>query len=238
MSMKKIGIIGGLGPEATIQYYQIFVKRYKEILKTDHYPEIVINSVDMKKMVDLVARKEFEGLIDFLSAEIALFERCGITTAAISSNTPHMVFDQLKERTSVKLISIVASTCLAIKDSNVKRIGLLGTKLTMSGGFYQKESLKHGIEIFTPGEEDQVFIHDIYLKELVNNIIKPDTKARLIEIVDSLQKAFQLEGVILGGTELPLIIDQDDFEDVKIFNTTKIHIDAILKSAYLSVSQT
>src|SRR3990170_4548913 len=162
--MEKIGIIGGLGPEATVQYYLILVKRYKEMLVTDHLPEIVINSVDMKKMLDLVARKEFDGLIDFLSAEIELFERCGITTAAISSNTPHMVFDQLQARTSVKLISIVESACLEIKNSNMKRVGLMGTKLTMSGGFYQKVSRQYGIEIFTPHEEDQAFIHDIYLK--------------------------------------------------------------------------
>ena len=228
--MKKIGIIGGLGPEATVQYYLILVKRYKEIFMTDNHPEIVINSVDMKRMVDLVAKKEFDGLIDFLSTEIALFEKCGIATAAISSNTPHMVFDQLQARTSVRLISIVEATCLAMKNSRVQRVGLLGTKLTMSGGFYQKESLKYGIQIFVPHEEDQVFIHDIYLKELVNNIIKPETKARLVKIVNSLQKEFQLEGVILGGTELPLIIDQPDFPYVKVFNTTRIHIDSILQA--------
>jgi aspartate racemase len=141
-----------------------------------------------------------------------------------------MVFDQLQERTSVKLISIVESACLAIKESNVKRVGLLGTKLTMSGGFYQTTALKHGLEIFTPNEEDQLFIHEIYMKELVNNIIRPGTKARLISIISSLQKELKLEGVILGGTELPLIIDQDDFKDVKIFNTTKIHIDSILQA--------
>jgi aspartate racemase len=228
--VKKIGIIGGMGPEATVQYYLILVKRYKELFMTDNLPEIVINSVDMKRMVDLVARKDFDGLIDFLSPEIALFEKCGIGTAAISSNTPHMVFDQLQARTSVRLISIVEVTCLAIANSRVKRVGLLGTKLTMSGGFYQKESLKYGIQIFAPHEEDQVFIHDIYLKELVNNIIKPETKTRLVEIVASLQKEFQLEGVILGGTELPLIIDQHDFPYVKVFNTTRIHIDSILKA--------
>lgn len=230
--MKKIGIIGGLGPEATVQYYLILVKRYKEIFMTDNHPEIVINSVDMKRMVDLVARKEFDGLIDFLSAEIALFEKCGIETAAISSNTPHIVFDQLQAKTSIKLISIVEATCLAMKNSYVKSVGLLGTKLTMSSGFYEKESLKYGIQIFAPHEEDQIFIHDIYLKELVNNIIKPETKARLIEIIHSLQKEFQLEGIILGGTELPLIIDQRDFPHLKVFNTTRIHTDSILEAAY------
>jgi len=230
--MEKIGIIGGLGPEATVQYYLILVKRYKEILMTDDYPEIIINSVNMKKMLAFVARKEFDGLTDFLSAEIALFEKCGITTGAISSNTPHIVFDELQARTAVKLISIVESTCLAAKNSSVKRVGLLGTKLTMTGDFYQKVSGKYDIEIFTPHEEDQVFIHDIYLKELVNNIIRPETKNKLIEIILSLQKEFELEGVILGGTELPLIIDQEDFTDIKIFNTTKIHIDSILRTAY------
>jgi aspartate racemase len=230
--VKKIGIVGGIGPEATVQYYLILVKRYKELFMTDNYPEIVINSIDMKRMVDLVARKDFDGLIDFLSAEIALFEKCGIATAAISSNTPHVVFDQLQAKTSVRLISIVEATCLAIANSQVKRVGLLGTKLTMSGGFYQKQSLKYGFQIFLPHEEDQVFIHDIYLKELVNNIIKPETKTRLVEIIVSLQKEFQLEGVILGGTELPLIIDQNDFPHVKVFNTTSIHIDSILQAVF------
>ena len=230
----KIGIIGGLGPEATIQYYAFLIKRYKETVLADDYPEIIINSVNMKHVLEMVATKDFDSLVGLLSDEIALFEKCGVTTAAISSNTPHMVFDQLQARTPVKLISIVESTCHAITTSQLKRVGLLGTKLTMTGGFYQTVGLKYGIEIFTPHEEDQIFIHDFYLKELIHNIIKPETKARLIQIIRSLKKEFQLEGVVLGGTELPLIIDQKDFDDVKIFNTTKIHIDAILQAVYQS----
>jgi len=229
-TMEKIGIIGGVGPEATVQYYLQMVSRYRTLFNTAQYPEIVINSIDMKKMVDLVAAVDFEGLTTFLSNEIEILAKCGVKIAAVTSNTPHMVFDQLQARTNIKLISIVEAACAAVKSAQVSRVGLIGTKLTMTGKFYDKVAAKYGIGIFVPDEGDQTFIHTIYLGELVHNIIKPDTKARLISIVESMRAKYQLEGVILGGTELPLIIDEPDFPGFNVFNTTRIQIDAIFEA--------
>jgi len=226
--MNKIGIIGGIGPESTIEYYRMLIKLYRAKLNTNQYPEILLQSIDMTEMLDYVFNNEYDNLVEFLKSKIAILEQSNVDYVALASNTPHLVFDKLSKSVNVKMISIVEETCKSIVKTGIKKVGLLGTKSTMSKGFYQSVAKNNGIEIVTPNEENQNYVHEKYMGELVFNQINPDTKKRLIQIVNQLEDKEQIEGIILGGTELPLILEQKDFDKLKVFNTTEIHVNAIL----------
>ena len=226
--MKRIGIIGGIGPESTIEYYRLIVKRYQERLDTKEYPEVMINSINMTEMLGYVFTNQQDRLVDFMVDKIEGLERTGVDYIAIASNTPHMVFDWIAERVQTPLISIVEETCRVMLDGKFKKVGLLGTKSTMTNGFYQKVAALYGIEIVIPDTDQQDYIHTKYMAELLFNRIVPETKEQLIRIVRELQENESIEGLILGGTELPLILKQADFADIMIFDTTVIHVESLV----------
>ncbi|NQZ77078.1 MAG: amino acid racemase [Ekhidna sp.] len=226
--MKKFGLIGGIGPESTAKYYQLIIKEYRKRLQTEAYPEFIIKSINMTEMLEFIFRKDFDGLVDFLNTYLTEFHRLGIDFSALASNTPHIVFDQLNELSKLPLTSIVEETCSVIQSNQLKCVGLLGTKSTKEAGFYQAKSEQHGFDIITPEEEQREYINRKYFEELVFNQIEPTTKSNLIEIVHDLRKKNEIQGLVLGGTELSLILDQSDFEEIKVFYTTKIHVEAIV----------
>lgn len=226
--MKNIGIIGGIGPESTIEYYRLLIQLFRERQSTKDYPEFLIHSINMTEMLDLVFRNKPDELVEFLKKKVEVLEQSAVDYIALASNTPHLVFDELASKVNTELISIVEETCKTISNQGLKKVGLLGTKSTMSMGFYQKTGKKYNIKIATPNEENQDFVHEKYMGELVFNQIIPETKERLINIVNQLQEEENIEGVVLGGTELPLILSQEDFKQLVVFNTTVIHVNAIL----------
>jgi aspartate racemase len=226
--MNKIGIIGGIGPESTVEYYRLLIKTFRERLNTNQYPEILLHSIDMTEMLNYVFTNQLDDLVEFLKSKIQTLEKSNVDYIALASNTPHLVFEKLQESVNVKMISIVEETCKVISKSGIKKVGLLGTKSTMSKGFYQKVGENNGIKIVIPNEENQNYIHEKYMGELVFNEIVPETKKRLIQIINELHYNENIEGIVLGGTELPLILKQEDFDNLIVFNTTEIHVNAIL----------
>jgi aspartate racemase len=231
MQIKVIGIIGGIAPPSTIEYYQRIITGFQEKNNTRNYPSILINSIDMTKMLDLVAKQDHNALVEYLSDEIQKLKNGGADFAAIASNTPHIVFEQLKNKSALPLISIVEAALANAKKSGRKKLGLFGTKSTMQGGFYQTEFFKRGIEVITPSLESQKYIHDKYMNEFVKGIYVKETKNIFIEIVQNMRKQNSIEGLILGGTELPFILKEEDFSNFKLFNTTEIHVNSILEYA-------
>jgi len=226
--MNKIGIIGGIGPESTVEYYRLLIKTFRERLNTNQYPEILLHSIDMTEMLNYVFTNQLDELVEFLKSKIKILEKLNVDYIALASNTPHLVFEKLQESVNVKMISIVEETCKAISIAGIKKVGLLGTKSTMSKGFYQKVGENNGIKIVIPNEENQNYIHEKYMDELVFNKIIPETKKELIQIINGLEVNENIEGIVLGGTELPLILKQEDFDNIIVFNTTEIHVNAIL----------
>ena len=226
--MNKIGIIGGIGPESTVSYYRLLIERFQSRLNTSQYPEILLHSINMTKMLSYLSNDQLDELVTFLKSKIEVLENSDVDYIALASNTPHIVFDELVKAVNVRMISIVEATCKTITEAGLGKVGLLGTKFTMRQGFYQKAGNNNGIKIVVPNEKDQDFVHEKYMGELVFNQVNPDTKKRLIEVINALEEDEDIEGIILGGTELPLILDQNDFEQLKVFNTTEIHVDAIL----------
>ncbi|MDO9512157.1 MAG: amino acid racemase [Bacteroidales bacterium] len=227
--MKKIGLIGGIGPESSIEYYRSIIRHFQEQLGTKDYPEITIHSINMTEMLAYVFNNQLEQLVSFLLDKLKILELAGVDYAAIASNTPHIVFDKLAEKTAVPLISIVEETCKVVQQKNLKRVGLFGTKSTMTFGFYNRIAVKNGIEIIIPNSENRDYIHNKYMGELIFNDINLDTKQRLIEIAFELKEKESIQGLILGGTELPLILKQSDFNDIELFDSTQIHVNSIVK---------
>jgi aspartate racemase len=231
MQRKVIGIIGGIAPPSTIDYYQRIITGFQEKDSTHHYPSILINSINMTRMLDLVAKKEYDTLVDYLSGEIQKLKNGGADFAVLASNTPHIVFEQLKKKSSIPLISIVEMTVKYAKTLGCKKLVLFGTKSTMQGGFYQAGFSKEGIEIIIPSLESQNYIHDKYMNEFVKGIFLEETKKAFIDIVHQIRKQNDIDGLILGGTELPLLLKEEDFNNFRLFNTTEIHVDSILEYA-------
>ena len=224
--MKTLGIIGGLGPESTIDYYGKIIALYRQRTGDGSYPQFIINSINLKKGLDFMDANNLPGMADYLVEEIGKLILAGATFGLISANTPHIVFDEVASRSSIPLISIVEATCTAVKAKKLKRLALFGTRYTMQATFYPEVFSREGIELLLPGPDDQTYIHDKYLNELVSGKFLPATRAGLLAIVDRLKRASDIDGVILAGTELPLILRDSEHNGIPLLDTTEIHCEA------------
>jgi len=226
--MRKFGLIGGVGPETTIVYYRLIIKRFQEVTGSNSYPEFIIKNIDMTEMVNHVVNKDYDKLTQFLERNIADIQKSGVDFGAIASNTPHIVYDKLVEKINLPMISIVEEACKKAQSLNLKTVGLFGTKSTMTNDFYQKTASKFGLDIITPTTDEIEYIHEKYMNELIFNDIREETKEGLIQISERLQHAHSIEGLIIGGTELSLILSQEDFKNIKLLDTAIIHVDSIV----------
>src|SRR5438132_12611836 len=208
--MKTLGIIGGLGPESTIDYYGRIIALYRERTGDGSYPQFIINSISLKRGLDLMDANNLTGMTDYLVEEIGKLARAGATFGLISANTPHIVFEEVAPKSAIPLISIVEATCAAAKTRKLKQLGLFGTRYTMQANFYPKVFSREGIELVVPDLEDQEYIHDKYLNELVPGKFLPETRDGLLAIVDRMKAKDDIDGVILAGTELPLILRDEE----------------------------
>jgi len=229
--MKTLGIIGGIGPESTIDYYRSLIQAWREQTKDGSSPAIVINSIDLKKMLDLIAAKALSEVTAYLSGEMHKLARAGAAVGLFAANTPHIVFDELQRRSSIPLISIVEATREAAEELGLRRLGLFGTRFTMQGHFYADVFSKAGIALIIPDENEQAYIHDKYMKELVKGVFLPETRERLLAIVDRLAQQEHAQGLILAGTELPLILREANC-GIPLLDTTQIHVKAALSCLF------
>ncbi len=224
--MRILGIIGGLGPESTIEYYQQIIALYRERQRDGSYPQFLINSIDLKKGLDFMDANNLGGMADYLLEGIGKLARAGANFGLISANTPHIVFDEVASESPIPLISIVKATCASAKARGLKKLALFGTRFTMEGTFYPKVFSREGIELVVPDPTDQDYLHDKYFNELVPGKFLPETRAGLLAIVDRMKARTDIDAVILAGTELPLILRDADHNGIPFLNTTKIHVEA------------
>ena len=226
--MNKIGILGGMGPESTIEYYKRIIHEYKKQTKDENYPQIFINSINMTEMLSYVANNDYKKLIELLSNEIKKLELIGSDFIAIASNTPHCVIDELIEKSLVPIISIVEETWKYTIENNLKKILLTGTMFTMKNDFYRNAFEKINIESIVPDDNDKEKIQKIIFPKLENGIIDLDDKNIFKKICNKIIETNNIDGIILGCTELPLMISKNDFE-IKVIDTMEIHINSILR---------
>jgi aspartate racemase len=226
--MKKIGIVGGLGPESTVDYYKEIISAFNTRYKKLAYPEMVIYSANINKLLEFVNSEKWSEFADWLGEKVTSVCRAGADFAAIASNTPHIVFDEVNKKSPIPLLSIVEETCDAAKKLELKRIGLMGTRLTMEADFYKKPFRDKGMQIIIPSKLERELIQESLFSEIELGIFKDSTRDELLGIVKRMIDEDRIDSLILGCTELPLILTESKY-GIPFLNTTAIHCESIVK---------
>lgn len=226
--MQKAGLIGGLGPEATVDYYSEIIRTFNGMGNDLVYPEIIIYSVNMSEFLDLMKKKEYDKAERYLLSKLDALAAAGADFAAITANTPHLLFDRLKERSAIPLISIVEATSREAIKKGLKKPGLFGTGFTMNADFYPKVFQRNGMEVIMPDEPDKVLINEKLFSEIELGIFKEETKELLTGIIKKMKKEKHIDSIILGCTEFPLILKEPEYAGIPVLNTTRIHVNEIV----------
>ena len=226
---KKIGILGGLSPESTVIYYKRIVRRYQQMFGDHSYPEVIIYSVSFQRFIDRMAEEKWDEIMEEMVNAILSLSAAGADFAVIATNTMHIIFDKVQKKSPIPLISIIEATAEAIKKEGMDTVGLLGTRFTMEKEFYKKELANYGVKTLIPEKENRIYIDKVVFENLCGGIIKPDSRKKFLRIIrDLVQRGAQ--GIVLGCTEIPLLINQQH-TSVKLFDTATIHADNALKLA-------
>lgn len=226
--MKKIGLVGGISWTSTLDYYRYINEGVNEKLGGLNFSECIINSVNFENFARNNADYNWDATYDLLVTAAQELKQAGATAVVLCANTAHIVADRIQEKIDLPLIHIVDATAKAIQQKKIETVGLLGTTYTMEMDFYKDRIRKHGIEPLIPtSQADRDYIEDILRYELGKGIVTPEAKKGFIRIINQLIEQ-GAEGIVLGCTEIPLLINQDDV-NVPVFDTTKIHADAAVE---------
>ncbi len=230
--MKTIGLVGGLGPESTVDYYKEIIGRFKAINNDAslNYPPIVIYSVNMSVFIGHLKNRRHSDAAAYITEAIENLRKAGADFVAITANTPHLLFPQIQQSSSTPLISIVESACRYAKERQLKKAGLIGTAFTMQSTFFSDVFTKEGIEIVIPAEEEMQFINRKLFDEIELGIYRQETKEQILQIVKRMKERDGIDSLILGCTEFPIMFPNDQYEGIRFLNTTNIHIDDIVKT--------
>ena len=227
--MKTIGLIGGLGPESTVDYYRSLINTHRAQHPEADPPSIIINSVNMQYALRCTREERLQDLADFLLLELKKLAAAGADFALITANTPHLVFDEVEPRSPLPLLSIVKATADRAAQAGFKRLGLLGTRFTMNARFYPEVFARDQMQIHVPDDSDQAYIHEKYFSELVKGVFLDETRDRLREVIARMKDRHGIQAAILGGTELPLILRGGEAGGVPLLDTTQIPVEAALQ---------
>lgn len=226
--MKTLGIVGGIGPESTIEYYRFILEGYRARVPDGSAPHLVIDSLDVNRGIAMLDANDLDGLTNYICASVDRLARAGAQIALIAANTPHLVFDEVARHAGIPMLSIVEAACDHARDLGLKRLGLLGTGFTMRARFYPETFARAGLELVAPGEAERAFIHEKYIGELLKNQFLPETREALLAIMQRMQKEDRIDAVVLAGTELPLLLRGAEPANLSFLDTTMIHVKAAL----------
>jgi aspartate racemase len=229
---KRIGILGGLTPESTVPYYLHIIHRYEEMFHNHAYPEVVIFSVSFQKFDDWMEREDWESMELELAKGLRALHGAGADFAVIATNTMHNLYEKLDKWNIIPLLSLVDATATEVKKTGIKRVGLIGTKFAMNKPYYREGLAKFGIKAIVPDKEDQAYIGKVIFEELSYGILKEESRRGYLEIMERLKEK-GAQGIILGCTEIPLLIKQEHTK-IPVFDTTSIHAEAALQHALKS----
>lgn len=230
MSKRRIGILGGISHESTIVYYQQLIAGYYARYHDAYYPEIIIVSLDFQRFTDMEDRGEMVPYIDYIVEGLDRLAAAGAEVALMAANSPHAVFDEVAARARLPLLSIVEVTAKAASQAGAKRLLLLGIKFTMQAGFYAKVCARYGIEVVTPLEADQDALNQLIFEELTLGHFGDLQRTELLAITERAARREQFDGVILGCTELPMLLNQEH-TSIPLYDTLALHVQAMLELA-------
>jgi aspartate racemase len=223
---KRLGIVGGIAPASTVDYYRQLTSRYRSRSPDGSYPTILIDSIDGQRFLQLVRGGDRQALVRYLQGEVARLARAGADVALLASNTPHLVFDHVAAEAPIPLISIVEEAAKSAEMHGWKKLGLLGARITMDGGFYEPVFARRGIAVVTPPGEDRAFVDGVYFRELTEGVFRDETRAAVEAVIERMAARDRIDAAILGGTELPLLLRDSDGTSVPMLDTTAIHVES------------
>jgi len=222
--MKTIGIIGGLTWLSTADYYRLINQQINEKLGGVEAGKIILYSVNFAEIKVLTENNNWDAIADIMKKVARKLETAGADCILIGANTMHKIADEVQSAIRIPLINIAEETSKVIQAKGMKKVALLGTKYTMQLDFYTKKLSAKGIQTIIPGEEDIAYINNAIYTEMGKGLFLPETKARFIQIINEFRQS-GIEAVILGCTEIPILIKQEDV-DLPVLDTTAIHVDA------------
>ena len=226
--MKKLGLVGGMGPESTVPYYRGIIYGVRERMGSNVLPFLSLESVDVVHIQRFCNEGRYDELTGYLLAAVRNLAAAGAEFAALSANTPHIVFDQLKQQTPIPLVSIIEAACEEAERRGLSRLGLMGTIFTMKGSFFKKPFEEKGIQVISPREEEMAYINEKIYTELEFADVREGTREGLVRIIRRMVEEDGIQAIILGCTELPLALD-DRICPVPCLDTMKIHVQALVE---------
>jgi len=223
---KRIGILGGIGPASTAEYYRVICAEYFRLHGDYYYPEILIDSLDPQRFTDFEDNDDMESYLEYIESSLQRLNAGKADFALLSANSPHAVFDKIVSRSPLPLLSIVDPAVREAQRLNRNRLLILGIKFTMQSGFYEDAFRKVNIDTITPALSEQNEINHLIFGKLAQGIVEVPVKERLLSIISD----YDIDGVVLGCTELPLILKSEDCE-VPLLNTLELHAKMALEIA-------
>ena len=220
--MKTIGIVGGIGPESTIDYYRLLIAA--------GHQRIIINSVAVQRLVGMMLYDDSTGVADYLCDSIEQLAKAGADVGLIAANTPHVVFPEVQSRSRIPLVSVVQAVAEHVHAAGMTKVGLLGTRFTMEGKFYPDIFARRGLSVVAPKRDDMEYVHAKYLGEFLQNQFLPDTREGVLRVIDRMKDDRGIQAVILGGSELPILLRSEAHHGLPLLDTTKIHVEAVLRA--------
>lgn len=225
--MTTVGLVGGLGPESTVNYYRRIIEAWERVDPSTS-PSIVIDSLDSQRALRL-ANADQQAFFEYLLTSVRRLLGAGVDFIAMTANTPHMVFDELAAESPVPLLSIVEVCATEAARRELSRLMLLGTRFTMESEFYPDVFARRGMTVLAPDDEDRAWVHARYVGELLKGNFRDDTRQQFVALITRLKDELGVDGVILGGTELPLILKDSEVAGIPLLDTTALHVNAIVE---------
>ena len=230
--MKKIGLVGGTGPESTLMYYKELNSRIDSLTGEKSMPDIAIESVDFRRAWKYVCEKKYDALAEYLAEKVRCLETASCQVISLTAVTMHIVFDEIvkKSGTKLSLVSIPQTVAEEAVAQGIKRIGLLGTIFTMEEDYMKKDLQEVGVQVFVPEKFERQLVAKRIYEELEKGIVKESTLDEFVEIINRMKERDGIEGVILGCTELPLLLNSNNCP-IPCFDSVEIHIKKLIELA-------
>ena len=226
--MKKIGLVGGTGPESTLMYYKELNTRIDRMTDGRAMPDVAIESVNFRRAWEYVERGQYDLLADYLAEKVNSLTAGGAEIVSLTAGTMHIVLDKIREQTKTELVSIPRAVCREAMKNGYHKIGLLGTIFTMEQDYMKADFREAGIEVVIPDKADRELVARRILEELENGIVKESTLKEFQAIIRRMQEQDGIEAVVLGCTELPMILNEDNCP-VAVLDSVEIHINELIE---------
>jgi aspartate racemase len=221
-----LGIVGGTGPESTVDYYRSLIATWRRRRPNGSYPRVIINSIEAGRVFANLGMADYAAVGRDLGAAVAALAAAGCQRALLASNASHLAFEVIAPPPAIPLIHIVDAARDAAASAGFRRLGLIGTRFVVESDLYPARLARAGLEVVLPTPDERELVHAIYIGELVGGVIRDESRAVLREVVGAMRERNGIDAIVLGGTELALIIKEPTFAGVPVLNTAQVHVDA------------